>query len=244
MALPDLNASVALPQTQEGLHRIRVAAEAGDLPASAATIMAELARQFGCAEVRITPRHEVEIVGVPDAEVETVAQRIKSLGLRCESLEARPNVVACPGADHCTSAFVRTKSVCRALEAFLIEATDSGPLPPGLRVALSGCPNECSHASINDVGFVGSIGVYGGKKLNGFELLVGGSADGEGRLGERIAFVTADDVVPTLRDLIEVYREGAAEGQTYARFYEEMGQEEFTRRLHEKLSQRMWFFEI
>lgn len=244
MALPDLIQGVAFPQTGHGLYRIRIAAEAGDLPSSVAIVIGELARDFGNGEVRMTLRHELEIVGIPEPQVETVADRVRSLGLRCESIEARPNVVACPGADHCSSAFVHTKSVCRALEALLRDAAGVGPLPLGFRVAVAGCPNECSHTSINDVGFVGSIGVYGGRKLKGVELLVGGSTEGDGRLGERIAFVTSDDIVPTLRDLIEIYRETKAGEQSFAQFYEQMGQEELTRLLYEKLNQRMWFFEI
>ena len=164
--------------------------------------------------------------------------------MRVDGVHERPNVVACPGADQCTSAFVMTKRICLDVEAYLCETADEGPLPPGLRVAISGCPNECSHARINDVGFVGSVGVYGGRKLKGFELVVGGCISGDGLLAERIAFVTASDVVPTLRDIIEIYRESAAEGTPFDKFYFTVGQEDFTRMMHAKLGQRMWFFEI
>lgn len=247
MVPPDLSTrtgSSFLPQRQPGLVRIRFAIPAGDLAASTAEALAALAESYGRGQIRITPRHEIEIPFVREADADTVASRLKGLGLRAEGVFARPNVVACPGADQCTSAFVNTKPVCHALEAFLLEASGSGPLPPGLRVAVSGCPNECSHASINHVGFVGAVGVYGGRKLKGFELLVGGSVEGDGLLGERIAFVTPDDVVPTLRDLIEIYRTAAQDGQPFDQFYEEMGQTELTKRLHAQLSQRLWFFEI
>jgi len=247
MVPPDMSTPTGasfLPQRQPGLVRIRFAISAGDLTASTAEALASLADSYGRGQIRTTPRHELEIPFVREADAETVVSRLKDLGLRTEGVLARPNVVACPGADQCTSAFVNTKPVCRSLEACLREDAAVGPLPPGLRVAVSGCPNECSHASVNHIGFVGAVGVYGGKKLRGFELLVGGYLEGDGRLGERIAFVSPDDVAPALRVLIDIYREAAQDGQPFDQFYEEMGDQELTARLHGKLSQRMWFFEI
>jgi len=226
------------------MFRVRGAITAGDLDARSAAALCDLAQRFGSGEVRMTFRHEVEVVCVPERDVPAVESGLKRSGLRVDDVLNRPNVVACPGADHCTSAFVETKRLCREVEAYLIEAELAHVLPPEFRVGISGCPNECSQARINDVGFVGSVGVYGGRKLKGFELVVGGCTAGEGRLCERIAFVTERDVVPTLRDVIEIYCECAVEGTPFAKFYFTVGQEDLTNMLHDKLTQRMWFFEI
>jgi len=214
------------------------------MDATGTAALCDIASNYGRGEIRSTVRHELEIPFVRESDVEVVLRVLHNLRLRTEALEARPNVVACPGADYCASALVKTGKLAHDLEAFLNAASDAHRLPPELRVALSGCPNECSHPHLNDVGFVGTAGAYAGHKVRGFELVVGGSARGDGRLAERIAFLSPEDVVPTLRDLVEVYRDTAAEGSRFAEFFFDTGAEELSRLLQKKLGQRMWFFEI
>lgn len=102
----------------------------------------------------------------------------------------------------------------------------------------------CSRFAVNDIGFVGAAGAYGGRKVLGFELVVGGSTSGEGRLAERIAFLSLEDIIPTFRDLLDVYGELASPGAHFADFFFETGAEELSHLLLERLRKRMWFFQI
>jgi dissimilatory sulfite reductase (desulfoviridin) alpha/beta subunit len=234
-----------LPQRQAGLCRIRIAAVAGDLPAETLGALASLATSYGRGEVRLTPRHEIEIPFVRFSDLETVLGEIRTLELRAQGLLERPNVVACPGADHCSKAYLATKKLCRDIEAFLDAAAGRGErLPRELRIALSGCPNECSHARLNDIGFVGSIVARGAYRRTGFEMFLGGSPHSSAELGEHIAFVRAEDVVATVRDLVEIYAEAAAEGMTFRHLLLERGPEEICERLQKRVSERIWFYDI
>jgi dissimilatory sulfite reductase (desulfoviridin) alpha/beta subunit len=155
-----------------------------------------------------------------------------------------PNVVACPGADHCTAAYARTKNLYFEIESLLLKTETTRTLPPDFQVAVSGCPNECSQVLINDIGFIGAIGSYQGQKAQGFEMVVGGSIRGEGQLATRIAFVSSEDVVPTLRDVIEIYYQQAVEGTPFHDFFFFKGPEAFSMLLLQQLKQRMSFFQI
>jgi sulfite reductase (ferredoxin) len=247
MGVSNLNhiaVAFSVPQKQPGFFRIRISIPAGDLPASLVPALKQIAENYGRGEFRCTGRHEIEIPFIPEPDAQTVLAALGRLGIRATGENPYPNVIACPGTDHCPVAYAETKRLCLEIQSFLRKAQSSGGLPPEFRVAISGCPNECSQVMINDVGFVGAIGSYGGQKAQGFELAVGGSSRGEGRLATRIAFVGPEDVIPTLRDVLEIYRQRAASGAPFHDFFFETGPEEFSSLLLEQLKHRMWFFAI
>jgi len=200
-------------------------------------LVARIAEQLGDGQLHFTTRGDVELHGVDFCRVDRVIELIAEAGLTTRGAcgDSVRNIVACPGADQCSVAHVPTKQICGDLEVFLRKMEGNGLLPPALRVAISGCPNESSQAGVNDIGFVGATGAYGGRKVLGFELVVGGSTRGEGRLAERIAFLSPEDVIPTFRDLLEIYREFASEGVRFGDFFFEMGAEELSHLLRDHL---------
>lgn len=236
-----LSSPAILPQEQAGFCRVRLGLTAGDVDATTVAALCELSRKYGRGDIRATLRHELEIPSVKESDAQALAQELADLGLRTDGLLERPNVVACTGGDQCSTAYVRTKKVCQDVEAFLREAADDGPLPLDLRVALSGCPNECSHVHLNDIGFVGSVGEHAGAKVRGFTLVLGGSSRGEGRLAEPVAFLRAEDVVPTLRDLLNIYQCMAPEGRRFTDFYASIARDRIAEALRQELRQRLAF---
>lgn len=231
-------------QIQEGFIRLRFPLPAGDLSASLVPELMRIAEHYGRGEFRCTGRHELEIPFIRESDVQAATSALTRLGIRTFGKSRRPNVVACPGMDHCPVAYAKSKHLCLEIDSFLRKVEPSGFVPPEFRVAISGCPNECSQVMINDVGFVAAIGSYGEQKTQGFELAVGGSSRGEGRLATRIAYVSPEDVVPTLRDVLEIYRQHAVPGTPFQDFFFETGPEEFSTLLMRQLKQRMWFFQI
>lgn len=247
MGVSDLSQTgefACIRQKQEGYVRIRFPIPAGDLQASLVPEFVRIAAHYGRGEFRCTGRHELEIPFIRECDAQAVISALIKSGVRVTGESQHSNVVACPGMDHCAVAYAKTKNLYFEIESFLRKVEQSGSLPPEFRVAISGCPNECSQVMINDVGFVAAIGSYGGQKAQGFELAVGGSLNGEGRLATRIAFVSPEDVVPTLRDVLEIYRQQAAGGMPFHDFFFETGPEEFSMLLMQQLKQRMWFFQI
>jgi sulfite reductase (NADPH) hemoprotein beta-component len=242
MRVFDLNqnaAAAAVPQKHPGFVRIRISIPAGDLPASLMPALREIAENHGRGEFRCTGRHEIEIPFVRDSDAGSVFSALGRLGIQAAEESPHPNVVACPGADLCSVAYVKTRSLCIEIQSLLRKVRNSDGLPPGFRVAISGCPNECSQVMVNDVGFIGAVGSYGGQKTPGFELAVGGSLKGDGRLATRISFIPQGDVIPTLRDMLQIYRECAANGVPFLDFFVEMGAEKFSALLRAHLPHRL-----
>ncbi len=248
MGLCDLKngrSDLFLPQKQADYFRLRMALPAGDLKADTLEALSEIADKFGQGEIRITPRHEIEIPFIHKNVTQSAYSAVKALALQVIGTKQRPNLTACPGTDTCTTAISETRTLCLGINKFLDETEKHHGLPAGLRIAISGCPNECSHVSVNDIGFVGAAGAFGGKRYSGFEVHVGGSLPNNARTGERIAFVSREDLIPTLRDLLAIYDENREDkALAFTDFVLELGVEQLSRHMERKLNERIWFFRI
>ena len=86
------------------------------------------------------------------------------------------DIICCPGGDFCSLANAKSIPLSAAIadDAGAIE-DDLGPIA----IKVSGCINACGHHH------VGHIGVLGVEKAgeDWYQVLLGGRADGEGRLG-------------------------------------------------------------
>jgi len=82
-----------------------------------------------------------------------------------------PTVLACPGAATCKGGLVETQEIAAAVREVLNAGYD-------LMTAVSGCPNNCAHAAIADIGLIGRIKKIDGIPRPHYKLLAGG---GKGR---------------------------------------------------------------
>ena len=93
-----------------------------------------------------------------------------------ESMSNGPSVVACPGTTWCSRGLSDSRGVERELR---------NDWPAGLNLSLgfSGCPNNCAHAAVADIGVTGRIKTLGGKRTRCFRLFAGGGNGRNDRLG-------------------------------------------------------------
>jgi sulfite reductase beta subunit-like hemoprotein len=105
-----------------------------------------------------------------------------------------PRIVACPGAHLCERGLVETWPVADAIRAALPPVCD-------LTVALSGCPNNCSHPAVADIGFVGRVKKVAGKPQPHFRLLAGGGRGENPKLAEEL-----DPALPAERAAVAAAR--------------------------------------
>ncbi len=108
-------------------------------------------------ELAIGLEHDLFVRGVDAGDLPPALQNCVSA----------PRIVACPAAHLCERGLVRTWDVAEKIREALPAACD-------LTVALSGCPNNCPHAAVADIGFVGRLKTIGDEKQAHFRLLAGG----------------------------------------------------------------------
>ena len=104
-----------------------------------------------------------------------------------------PSIVACPGSTWCSRGIADTRAAAKAIAKVLQPFAR-------ISVSISGCPNNCSHAAVADIGLVGRVSTVDGVRTECYRVLEGG---GKGRTGvlatETEAAVPAGALEPLIR---------------------------------------------
>ena len=160
----------------------------GDIGARLATELAgEVEKLHG--RIRLGFEHDLFVYGPGGAE----------LPPDLAALEDGPRIVACPGTTWCS----RGLSDSRGVEAALRENSAS---LDGLSIGISGCPNNCAHAAVADIGLTGRIKKLKDGRTQCFRLLAGGGKGRTPQLGvELCAAVRADTAPQVVAWLAERY---------------------------------------
>lgn len=106
---------------------------------------------------RIGLEHDLYVIGL----------RREDLPAALLPLAAGSPVIACPGAHFCSRGITQTWDPAVLLREAI-------PGDSGLLVAVSGCPNGCSHPAVADLGFVGRLKTIDGEQRAHYRLLAGG----------------------------------------------------------------------
>ncbi|MGB8445500.1 MAG: NirA family protein, partial [Pseudolabrys sp.] len=97
------------PQKQECLNWIGVAVPVGYLSAAQMRGLADIARELGDGDIRLTVWQNLLISGVPTDKLVDARQRIETLGLAIQVNALRSGLVACTGNTGCKFAASNTK---------------------------------------------------------------------------------------------------------------------------------------
>ncbi|MDE4908818.1 4Fe-4S binding protein [Methanogenium marinum] len=136
---------------EKGVVSLRVKAVAGFLSAEQLEALARTARDYGQGEVCTTARLNLEIPGISKTDVTDAAAALSAADLVLGSTgPSVRSVVSCKGTI-CRHGCCDTFGIARQLE----ETEGGRPLPRKLKIAIAGCPNNCSRVQFNDIGFMG-----------------------------------------------------------------------------------------
>ena len=151
------------------------------------------------AELRVTPRQDLLLVGVSDRAAVEAVLRSNGVALADDQSSLRNLSIACPALPTCSKALGESErvlpDVVGALEKLLAD-TGNPDLP--IRLNMTGCPNGCARP------YSAEIGIVGRTKRN-YDVYVGGSP-----AGDRLATclrpdVPLDDLPDVLRPVFEWY---------------------------------------
>jgi ferredoxin-nitrite reductase len=105
-------------------------------------------------------------------------------------------------------------------DAHLVARQELSNLPRKFNVSAAGCRDDCGHAQTQDLGFVPATKEVEGKRVAGFNVLVGGALGGTSpRLATPLdVFVRPEEVVALFLALLRIFRDhGPREVRTKAR---------------------------
>lgn len=138
---------------------LRVRVPGGEIEAKHLKMVYDIAEQYGNGKVHITIRQGFEIMGIPFEKIDEVNKVVKELieGLNVNADEPEKgypaagtrNISACIGNKVCPFANYNTTEFARKIEKAIF------PHDHHFKVALTGCPNDCIKAHMQDFGIIG-----------------------------------------------------------------------------------------
>jgi len=148
-----------------GESAIRIRVPGGHLKAKYLTVIKELAEDFGNGTVHLSVRQGYEIPGIKLADLDKIKKHMAVMISEIEKdselvfddpKEGYPsagtrNIAACIGNRVCRFANSDTTLLAQKLEKLIY------PNDYHLKVSVTGCPNDCIKAHMNDVGIIATI---------------------------------------------------------------------------------------
>lgn len=148
-----------------GMSALRIRVPGGHMKAAHLDVIRKIAEKYGNGTVHITIRQGYEIPGIHLEDMEEINRAVATMidaierdsGLVLEDpKEGYPsagtrNISACVGNRVCPFANYDTTALARKIEKAIY------PNDHHVKVALTGCPNDCIKAHMNDIGVIGNV---------------------------------------------------------------------------------------
>ena len=172
-------------QVQPGLNWVGVTFPVGKVTTQQMRGLAELSRQFGDGDIRLTVWQNLLLSGVADADINTVVDAVAALGLSTSATSMQAGLVACTGATGCKFAAAHTKEdalvIAEHVDARLV-------LDQPVNVHLTGCHHSCAQHYIGDIGLIGAKVAINddGDTVEGYDIVVGGGFADTPKIGREL----------------------------------------------------------
>lgn len=138
---------------------LRVRVPGGAIDPESLRIVAEISNKFGNGKIHMTTRQGFEILGLKYEDMDEINKMIQPVIDKLEINQVEPNtgypaagtrnVCACVGNKACPKAAYDTTEFAKKIEKAIF------PNDIHVKVALTGCPNDCIKARSHDYGIIG-----------------------------------------------------------------------------------------
>ncbi|MBC8080043.1 MAG: nitrite/sulfite reductase [Gorillibacterium sp.] len=221
-------------QKQPDLQYVGLNVPVGRLSGDELTALAQAADTFGEGSLRTTMSQNIILSGVSADQVEALLKEAVLERLSPFPDRFLSRTVSCTGNEFCNLAIVETKERARTVAEYLDEKVE---LDQDVRIHFVGCPNNCGHKYIADIGLQGALVKTPEGMIDAFDISVGGT------LGPDAQFVTTlkgrvkgDQVGPVLEQLILYYRDNRSNEESFHQFVHRVGADAFQEKLNEVLA--------
>ena len=205
----------------------------GDITSDQMDAVAHLADRYSFGELRVSHEQNLIFADVRQADLHTLWEALKALGLATPNIGLLTDIVCCPGGDFCSLANAKSIPIAEAIQRrfddldYLFDLGD-------IDLNISGCMNACGHHH------VGNIGILGVDK-NGsewYQVSLGGSQGENAALGKVIGPSFAAHEMPhVVSRLIEVYVAKRFEDESFIDTVRRLGIEPFKEHVYVEADQ-------
>ncbi len=224
-----INGEAVIPQKDASKSIVRVLIPRSELKTPESRTLSKLADELGGGIIMFTNRQNIELHDVPNENVDALVAALHEADFTTEGHEHLPDIVACVGTTMCKMAVSDSPDAYHRLYAALATDEKYWKSIGTLRINITGCPNNCAHAWIADIGLRGTrTRNANGGSTEGYSILVGGKLSEAGRISEYLCDVPNDEIVPAIRKVLDTYLENrSSDDEQFTDFCERIGIEQF-----------------
>ncbi|WP_067621360.1 NADPH-dependent assimilatory sulfite reductase hemoprotein subunit [Alicyclobacillus acidiphilus] len=170
-------------------------------------------------QVRLTTQQNLILANLSPEAADEIEQMLHEAGVKLaeEHTQLRLRSMACPAMPTCGLAIAESE---RALPAVIddLEKTlhEIGLGEQPISVRMTGCANGCARPYIAEIGFVGRV-------IGKYDLLLGANVEGTRTNQLFREMVPVHELVPTLRPLLEAYRDERQAGESFGDYCSRVG---------------------
>jgi dissimilatory sulfite reductase (desulfoviridin) alpha/beta subunit len=150
-----LKAGGMIRQRQKDRFTVRLRCPGGRMPLDRLARILEVARRYGADYAHLSVRQSIEIPYVHTRDLGAVKAELAEAGQEIATCGARVRApTACAGCEYNPRGLTDTQGLVREVAERFFGRSGFGHK---FKMALSGCPNDCTHTSANDLGFQGAV---------------------------------------------------------------------------------------
>ncbi len=205
---------------QKGFSYIGCATNSGRVEGSDFVKIYEILKKYDAQGIRLTTTQNFIIYGVKDEIAQELANEMSDLGYPYQPTIFRARMQSCTGKEFCKFGVTETKAFSKELVLALEKKFPN--FKENIMIAISGCPNACSHPQISDIGLIGcKVKDEEGNRVEGYEIHYGGTLKGESSSvfakpsGIKIP---ASEVTDYISDLINSYQDNPKDSSTFKEY--------------------------
>lgn len=173
----------------------------GDIDADIMEQLASITKNYSADEIRVTHEQNLVLPYVKRSDLFTVWHKLNELKLATPNIGKLTDMIACPGLDFCSLANAGTISLAKEIGARLADFDRLYQIGD-IKLKMSGCMNACGH---HHAGHIGILGVDK-KGEEWYQITLGGSAENDARIGQRLGpSVAKTALVDAIENIIETY---------------------------------------
>jgi ferredoxin-nitrite reductase len=192
-------------QKQDGLHWLGIVVPVGRLSVAQMHGLADIAREYGDGDLRLTVWQNLLISGVPTEKLPLAQKQIEALGLGISTNALRSGLVACTGNAGCKFAASDTK---RHAEEIASWCETRVTLDAPVNIHLTGCHHSCAQHFISEIGLLACKiqPDEDADPVEGYHILVGGGFGPDAAVGRELyRDVVAQDAPRTVERILKTY---------------------------------------
>jgi sulfite reductase (NADPH) hemoprotein beta-component len=196
----------------------------GDASSEQMRVMADIAREFGHDELRISHEQNVVLPHVHKSDLPDIHARLKAHGLATANIGKISDIIACPGMDYCALATARSIPIAQEIATRFDDLKLEHEIGD-LKIKISGCINACGHHHVGHIGILG----LDRAGVETYQITLGGDHTETAAIGTRTGPGFGEhEIVPAIERLVEAYLKlRDSKEETFLQTYTRLGMAPF-----------------